>query len=55
MKLKFIVLHIALGLLFSAESPIGITNDTGFQYSVKSNGNGLVKFSSPEYLSLIHI
>ena len=49
MKLKFIILHIALGLLFSAESPTEVTNDTGFQYSVKSNGNGLVKFSSPEY------
>ena len=49
MKLKFIILHIALGLLFSAESPTGVANDTGFQYSVKSNGNGLVKFSSPEY------
>ena len=49
MKLKFIILHIALGLLFSAESPTGVTNDTGFQYSVKSNGNGLVKFSSPDY------
>jgi len=49
MKLKFIILHIALGLLFSAESTTGITNDTGFQYSIKSNGNGLVKFSSSEY------
>ena len=49
MKLKFIISHIVLSLLFSAESPTEVTNDTGFQYSVKSNGNGLVKFSSPEY------
>ena len=49
MKLKFIILHVALGLLFSAESPTEVTNDTGFQYSFKSNGNGLVKFSTPEY------
>ena len=49
MKFKIIILSYIFCFLFSAESPAKVSNDNGFNYTVKNNGNALVKFTNPEY------
>ena len=49
MKIKIIILSYIFCFLFGAESPANVSNDNGFNYSVKSNGNALVRFTNPEY------
>ena len=35
---------------FGAESPTSIAKDPGFKYQVKNNGNGLITYTTPEYV-----
>ena len=49
MKFKIIILSYIFCFLFGAESPAYVSNDNGFNYTVKNNGNALVKFTNPEY------
>ena len=49
MKFKIIISSYIFCFLFGAESPANISNDNGFNYTSKNNGNALVKFTNPEY------
>ena len=50
MKFKIIISSYIFCFLFGAEIPTNITEDNGFNYTGKNNGNALVKFTNPEYV-----
>ncbi len=35
--------------MFGAQNPENVSNDNGFNYIAKNNGNALVRFTNPEY------
>ena len=49
MKFKITISLYIFCFLFGAESPANVSNDNGFNYTGKNNGNALVKFTNPEY------
>ena len=46
---KIIISSYIFCFLFGAEIPTKITEDNGFNYTGKNNGDALVKFTNPEY------
>ena len=47
--IKPLVIFLTSCLLFCAEISSNVSNHNGFNYIVKNNGNGCIKFSNPDY------
>ena len=50
MKIKFLSFIFIFYTAFGAENPTSISKDPGFKYQVKNNGNGLITYTTPEYV-----
>ena len=50
MKIKILSFIFIFCTIFGAESPISISKDPGFKYQIKNNGNGLITYTTPEYI-----
>ena len=50
MKIKFLSFIFIFYTAFGAENLTSISKDPGFKYQVKNNGNGLITYTTPEYV-----